>query len=237
MTIAQDVQKLSVSPIIELYQLDLTTIPGLTDVYYWTPQVNKLGAQVVWKGQAYTPWPISLSGLGKTGKGQIPRPTLILGNISRLITAIALVNDDIVGAKFTRRRTLEKYLDAVNFPGGVNPTADSNAEFPMEIYYVDRKSKETREFVEFELASPMDVHGVKLPGRQVVQNYCPFIYKDATSGCDYTPAGSYWDANDLPTTAGNDVCGHRLASCKLRNGSNANGLPFGGFPAAGLLSS
>ncbi len=234
MTLATDVQQLSVSPIIELYELDLTTIPGLATVYHWASQVNDVGGQVTFGGQAYTPMPISLTGLSKTGKGQIPRPTLTIGNITRLITAEALANDDLVGAKFTRRRTLKKYLDAINFVGNTNPTADPSAEFPREIYYIDRKAKETSEYVEFELASPLDVHGVRLPGRQVVQNYCPFIYKDAASGCDYTPAGSYWDANDNVTTVGNDVCGHRLTSCKLRNASNPNGLPFGGFPAAGL---
>ena len=237
MTIAQDVQKLSISPIIELYELDLTTIPGASTIYFWSPNVNKNGAAVRFGGQDYTPWPVSLTGLSKTGKGQIPRPTLVVGNLTRELTAKALLYDDIVGAKFTRRRTLEKYLDAFNFPGNVNPTADPTAEFVREIYYIDRKAHESQEYMEFELASPMDVHGVMLPGRQVVQNYCPFIYKDATSGCTYTPAGSYWKADDTPTAvAGEDVCGHRLASCKLRNGSNAIGLPFGGFPGAGLFS-
>jgi hypothetical protein len=35
----------------------------------------------------------------------------------------------------------------------INPTEDFSAEFPREIYYIDRKSAENREIVEFELAS------------------------------------------------------------------------------------
>jgi phage-related protein len=35
----------------------------------------------------------------------------------------------------------------------LNPTEDTSAEFPREIYYIDRKSAENREIVEFELAS------------------------------------------------------------------------------------
>jgi lambda family phage minor tail protein L len=235
MSINADVQKLELTAIVEFYILDLTPIPGASDIYYWTPNLNALGAAVRWKGQDYTPWPVELTGLSKTGKGQIPRPTLTIGNITRLLTSLVLLRDDIVGARFTRRRTLYKYLDAVNFAGGVNPTADPTAEFPVEIYYVDRKASETPEGVQFELASPMDVHGVYLPNRQIVQNYCPFIYKNANSGCNFVSSGTYWKADDTTTlSAGEDVCGHRLNSCKIRHANTTVGLPFGGFPGVGL---
>ena len=46
--------------------------------------------------------------------------------------------------------------------------ADNTAEFPQEIYSIDRKATETREIVEFELAAPTDLAGVRIPGRQVL---------------------------------------------------------------------
>jgi len=52
--------------------------------------------------------------------------------------------------------------------------------------------------------------------------------------CGYTgPAVA--DANDVPTTdPSRDQCGGRVGSCKLRFGADKP-LPYGGFPAAGLV--
>ena len=63
----------------------------------------------------------------------------------------------------TRIRTLARYLDAVNFPGSTNPlgTPDPTAEFPQEIYKIDRKSAENREVVTFELAAVFDLAGIQ----------------------------------------------------------------------------
>jgi lambda family phage minor tail protein L len=98
-----------------------------------------------------------------------------------LISAILLtVNEtttgnDLTGATVTRIRTLAKFLDAVNFADGTNATADNTAEFPQEIYVVDRKATETREVVEFELAAPTDLAGVRIPGRQATRSIFPAI--------------------------------------------------------------
>jgi lambda family phage minor tail protein L len=113
-----------------------------------------------------------------------------------------------------------------------NPTADPTAEFPRDVYYVDRKSGETSELVEFELAASLDLAGVALPRRQIIQNYCPWLYRGAE--CGYTGT-NYFDTNDSPVgSLSLDVCGKRLSSCRARFGQTAE-LPYGGFPGAGLL--
>jgi lambda family phage minor tail protein L len=166
------------------------------------------------------------------GAAEVPRPRLRVANVTGTITALVLTYQDLVGAKITRKRTLAKYLDAVNFEGGVNPTADPSAEFADDVYYVYRKSRETRDVVEFELAASFDLEGVTLPRRQIVQNVCPWRYRG--SACGYTGT-AYLDANDQVVGSSSlDVCGKRLSSCKARFGQNAE-LPFGGFPAAGLI--
>jgi lambda family phage minor tail protein L len=137
-----------------------------------------------------------------------------------------------VGAKITRKRTLVKYLDGVNFASGSNQSADPSAEFADDVYYIDRKSRETRDVVEFELAASFDLEGVALPRRQIVQNVCPWGYRSAE--CGYTGT-AYFNANDVSVSLkSQDACGKRLSSCQRRFGSNAE-LPFGGFPAAGLI--
>jgi lambda family phage minor tail protein L len=191
-----------------------------------------LQQRVVWQGNAFEAFPIEVEGFELNGNGQVPRPRLRVANVTGTITALVLTYQDLVGAKITRKRTLAKYLDAVNFEGSVNPTADPSAEFADDVYYVDRKSRETRDVVEFELAASFDLEGVSLPRRQIVQNVCPWRYRG--SECGYTGT-VYFDANDqLVGSSSLDVCGKRLSSCKARFGQNAE-LPFGGFPAAGLI--
>ena len=91
---------------------------------------------------------------------------------------------------------------------------DPSAEFPREIFYVDRKVVETRDVVEFELAAAFDLAGVRAPKRQCISNICQWVYRSAE--CGYT-APLYFDEDDaLETTAAADVCGKRLSSCQVR---------------------
>ena len=116
-------------------------------------------------------------------KGQLPRPKLTVSNALGTITAILLnvnkvtAGNDLAGATVTRIRTLARYIDAVNFPGNSNPlgTPDPTAEFPKEIYKIDRKSAENRDVVEFELAAAIDLVGVRAPQRQCTRKDFPSI--------------------------------------------------------------
>jgi phage-related protein len=387
-TIASEVQKLAPSSIIELFEIDASVVGG--DIYRFHSGKNQLIGDLVWQGNTYNAFPIEASGFEWNGKGQMPRPKVLVSNVLGTITALVLAYQDLIGCKFTRIRTLQKYLDAVNFgppknrllstdsldgawfrgtaltgvtdgvldpfggtkatqfnglsgtsalttgavvfvgsvpitvgkrytisvwlnpltngtfrirygatadiqtaafpvtagsgwqrvsatflagdaggsaavclfgaSGGAinvqlsraqfeegseatdymsvattvskNPDADPTAEFPRDVYYIDRKSGEDKDLVEFELASSLDLAGVALPRRQVVQNYCPWKYRG--SECGYTGT-NYFNTNDAPVaTLALDVCGKRLSSCRARFGQYGE-LPYGGFPAAGLM--
>lgn len=146
----------------------------------------------------------------------------------------ATVNHYAWGAQLEAGSVLSPY-QPVGAAWNANPTADPGAELPLDVYFIDRKSAENKVMVEFELAAAFDLMGVQLPRRLIVQNYCPWAYRvnDDSSGCSYTGT-AYYDINDQPVgSAGQDVCGKRLTSCKLRHGEN-NPLPFGGMPTAGL---
>lgn len=229
-SITSEIQKLDPSAIVELFELDTTTFGG--DKYYFHAGTNEVTQNIVWQGQTYAAYPIEVGGFDFVTGEQIPRPRMRVANVTGVITALVLAYDDLIGAKVTRKRTMVKYLDAVNFDGGTNPTADSTAEFPDDIYFIDQKVNENMNFVEFELAASFDVQGVKLPKRHIVQNVCQWVYRGAE--CGYTGT-DYFDKNDnVVATSGQDVCGKRLSSCKARFGENGE-LPFGGFPAAGLI--
>ena len=232
--VGEELNKLAPSAVIELFELDGTASSiGVDQVYRFHAGVNEqISGNIVWNGNTYQRYPIEATGFTYQGGGQLPRPTISISNVLSLATTLVLEYNDLVGATVTRIRTLKKYIDAVNFTSETNATADPFAEFPREIYIVDRKVSENRAVVSFELAATFDVAGVKLPRRQIIQNICPWTYKG--EGCGYTGT-NYFDIDDNAVDdVANDVCGHRLSSCKLRFGENAE-IPYGGFPSAGLI--
>lgn len=179
-----DLQPINPSAIIELFTLQLnSTLHGASTVYRFHAGSNmNANGRIIWAGNDYLRFPIQISGFAFQN-GQLPRPKLVVSNATGLISAILLtVNEttsgnDLTGATVTRIRTLAKFLDAGNFSGGSNPygTPDPTAEFPKEIYSIDRKATETREIVEFELASVLDLVGITCPKRQCTRADFPSI--------------------------------------------------------------
>ncbi len=182
--IITDLQKINPSAIIELFSLTLdSTLHGASTVYRFHNGSSLVSnGDIVWAGNSYVKMPIQAEGFAFQ-KGQLPRPTLTISNALGTITAILLTinqtttGNDLTGATVTRIRTLARYLDAVNFPGNTNPlgTPDPTAEFPQEIYKIDRKSAENREVVSFELAAVFDLAGIRAPKRQCTRTEFPSI--------------------------------------------------------------
>ena len=104
-----------------------------------------------------------------------------LGTITAILLTVNQVTttgNDLTGATVTRIRTLARYLDAMQiFLAGTNPlgTPDPTAEFPQEIYKIDRKATENREVVQFELAAVFDLAGIRAPKRQCTRTEFPSI--------------------------------------------------------------
>jgi lambda family phage minor tail protein L len=235
-TLFGDVQLLEPGALIELFEFDATGIGGGFLRFHGYGR-DVASVNITWNGVVYSPWPIEAQGFARTSDQQ-PVPTIAVGNLDGSITSLCLSFDDLVGAKLTRLRTLGQYLDAVNFTGGVNPTADPTQAMPSEIWYIERKSVETAQSVVFELSSPLNFQGRQLPGRQVIANLCLWLTIGGYRGpyCSYA-GGAVALADDTPTAIlANDKCGGRISSCKLRFGAN-NQLPFGGCPGAGLVRS
>jgi len=213
------------SALIELFELELiAAIHGTNAVYRFHAGINAKGAgDVVWAGNSYLAFPVDADGFSYSGNGQLPRPTLRVANVAGAITTLLLtLPAGLEGAKVTRIRTHARYLDAMNFPDNVNPygTPDPSAEYPREVYFIDRRRSESREVVEFELAAAFDLAGVRAPKRQVIASICTWVYRSAE--CGYS--------GGLPS------CTKSLADCRAHFGANSE-LPFGGFPGAGAYSS
>lgn len=194
--------------IIELFELHLRQdLHGSDEIVYFHAGANEKATtgEVIWQGNTYQALPIEADGFEYNGTGQLPRPTLRVANLLGTVSALLLgVNsftpgNDLTGAKVIRIRTLSRFLDPANFENDVNPYGTpANEEMPREIYYIDRKSVENRDIVEFELAAVFDLAGVRAPKRQVIANICQWKYRSAE--CGYTGT-NYFDENDFPLGA------------------------------------
>jgi len=180
MSLEIDVQQGWHDAIVELFDIDLSPITGnASDLYYFTNQLAPNDEKIQWQGNTYDPLPIISSGYEKSTTGQIAQPTLTVANVLGTFTELISQYDDLVGTKVTRRRTLGKYLD-----GQIE--ADPLQEFPIDVYYIERKAEENALTITWELASILDLEGLKLPRRIIIQNLC--LWKYRSSECGYTGA-------------------------------------------------
>jgi len=216
--IASDVQNLAVGNIVSLYELDLTTIGG-TDVLYFTEVIDEDYTPISFNAREYTPIHMKTEGWQVTGNDTLPRPKIYVSNV--LLTFASYINsfESLVGAEFTRRRTLEKYLDG-------KPEANPAAEFDPDVFKIRTMPQKTKAIAEFELSAYMDYEGIKIPKRQILSDFCSQTYRkwdDDAGAFDYTYAtcpytGDYcFDRlGEYTATDSEDVCGKELADCEMR---------------------
>ena len=193
----------------------------------------------------YYPAPIKTDGFEVSVKGSPPTPKLsITFNFDGLpqdtadrikyLKAAVRDLDSLAGAKVTRIRTFAKYIDGYNFydnygtsnqklksnilvpPEDFDP--DPNAQFPQDVYYIDRKSAENKNTVEFELASPFDLQDLKLPGRIVTENACIWTYRG--EGCCY-------EYNTIKKTKIGEIHHNDNSNCKATPTGNAPPIATG----------
>ena len=208
--------------LVEMWEVDFRAFGG--EVFRFCNQVNEMNQAVVWKGQEYTPYPISAEGFEMTSQGAGNRPTLTVSNLLGFVTGAA------VGV--VRRLTYARFLDAANFKAG-NPTADPNQEI-IGKYVIEQMTSLTAERAVFELAAPSESDGAIIPSRMMLANTCIWQYRG--EGCGYT-GRPVADRYDIPTDdPKKDVCSGTLTGCRARFGATAV-LPFGGFPSADKVMS
>lgn len=143
---------------VELYVIDLTRIGGV--VYRLTP-----GPNVQYGYQPYSTYPIKMSNI--TRSDTPTRPTLEIDNLNKLLLSEVISLGDLVGAKVTRIRTFEKYLDT-----GSNP--DQSAAL-FEHYYINQKTNHTPTAITFELVDALELTDGQLPNIQATNKIFPAL--------------------------------------------------------------
>lgn len=193
----------------------------------------------VWfRGVKYTPLPVEVTQMQWTGQGPLPRPRLKVSNVGGLATALVVQYGDIVGAKCTRMQTFRSFLDG-------EPNADASMFFEPDVFLVDRKSHHSKEYIEFELATALDQHGILLPKRVVIRDACDHSYRQWSTAagighfvfgtCPWNGTPYFTEAGIQTTDPTKDVCGKHMSDCLLRFGQNGR-LPFHGFPGVSEIS-
>lgn len=205
--------------------IDVRLVSGLADgvanIYFPAEDGNSLNE--------YVAIPFSMSGVEHTSDGASNRPTLNIANIvslgrsfgnnsdgtadeetwqSVLLSKNIAKPEDILGSRITHRKTLLKNTyrqsDVSSFSAPTLPV-----EFPKVSYNMERISAENAVSIVYELASPFDLEGVKLPRRILVGKYCSWAYQgiatygDERSGCTYANDSTqlnFFDINDTTIT-------------------------------------
>lgn len=224
------VQSFEPGAMVDMFILDTSMLidsegtPG--SVFYFVPGLNGDKTLIHFQGREYIPFPFAITGFEYSGVGKAPHPKIQVSNVTGLLYGLNLQYSDLVGAKVTRKRTFAQYLDGAE-------NADPYAEFPLELYYIERKVQENRFYVEYELSGAYDFEGFMLPNSQVMSDYCGWSYRGVE--CGYT-GGAVADIADNPTSVlALDQCGKRLTSCYLRYPGITSVLPYGGFPSVGKI--
>ena len=211
------------SELVELFEIEM---PDGTEIYVHpgldsdltTVQLKSITAPTSgnYSVNTYLAIPMMIDGLDIQSSGASNRPALTIANVGTIFSSQVgdFKNDDLIGKRIRRRRTLRKYL-----VGEADDTGATVAsiEFPRQDYIIDRISSETNVSITFEVATPFDLEGIKLPRRVVVGKYCSWKYQGHDNGigggCTWKLTGgvnykgsdnntythnAYFDVNDSP---------------------------------------
>lgn len=125
MSLSTEILKLQADTVVELFEIDFVPFGG--SVVRFHNGTNAKGENLIWKGNVYLPRAMEARGFNRDAQGRVPRPKLSISNVGGIMTEfINQLGGDIAGCKFTRRRTLAKFLDEANFPPKVNRVPLSN---------------------------------------------------------------------------------------------------------------
>ncbi len=197
-----ELNKINPSSVIELFELELevgkhiaTGNPqNLPTIYRFHAgaNLNNFG-EVVFESNSYQRIAVKMEGFERKNSGVLPRPTITfsnLGGINRdpstnnVITMsdfLATVNNvtphnDLIDAKVTRKMPLASALDNANFASGSNPFGTPSTDrLRDEIFVIDRKSAENRQFIQFELTAAHDLENRLVPQRVVTRDLFPAV--------------------------------------------------------------
>lgn len=203
--INKQLSALSPDALIELFEIDFSNMQtnfeqlkdmyginvGAETIYRFCAMINGTNP-IIWQGKSYQPMPINAEGFENKNDGRFARPKLTIANPDGIFSRIIYNNNDFVGCKVTRKRTYVRFLDDDNFRNknlnseGKNPfgKSDTDAYLPDDVYYINRKTAEDKNVLQFELTSPLELENAFIPAGVVYSDMCSWHYR-CEIGCGY----------------------------------------------------
>jgi len=190
--VASEAMSLEPSQILEFYLIYYDWPEDQYSVLALTPYQKSISDRIIWQGQEYISYPMEVEGFETKGDNSLPRPRLKVSNVQYAISKYLKVHNNLIGAKVIRKRTFARFLDDINFEGGKNPYFDISTQaseasgtmfLPDQTFYINRRTTETKDLVEFELSTVFELDNVYIPNRNVYSRYCTWIYRG--HGCRY----------------------------------------------------
>ena len=211
--LSSEVHELSPDTLITLYEIDISDIKVNmdlrqnllleADIFCFHNMEITQGKKIIYDGKTFFAMPVVAEGFEMVSSGELPRPKLSIPSLQAIreketefstdypwnnLKRAVLELDNLVGAKVTRIRTFAKYLDSTNEIPGTATDPDPKAQFPRDTFYIDAKTLEDKNGLQFELTTFTDMENFKLPGRHVLASRCPWAYRG--QGCSYEFKGN-----------------------------------------------
>lgn len=201
MSLSSDFQKLSVTGLVTLYELDATKLGagimrwhGHVSFEDWqylfkfanksefadsTYRVTNTGTEdivkrdLIWQGNIYNPIPIQSDGLEMRGDGRASTPSLaIANNIDGIQGAISAMCLQFDDFSGSR---ITVYNTLAKYLDSTNFTdgnpTANSSEFRKQTWFVEAKTSENASAVTFELSNPVDMEGARIPSREIT-SFC-----------------------------------------------------------------
>lgn len=233
MSLNSQLQKLLVEGVLYFFELEINDnvepirfhCNGTTDTIVDGKVLNN--PEMTFQGNVYTFVGVDQEGIQLSSGSRTNDIKLTISNIVNgirgYVTVLCERHRDLVDAKVTiYMTTLEQMNNTVN-------------GYTRQVWYIEQKTNETAELVEFSLNSPVDFGGQTLPTR-IVFARCTWAMRGEYRGeeCGYTGT-KYFNEKGIPVAnITEDVCGGCVSDCRLRFGRYST-LPFGGQPTAGYM--
>jgi len=170
---------------IFLYELHYSTSE---DPLYWT----SYDEDVTFNSTVYTKFPITHDTINENSDGEIQEVTVRVANADRAVQYY-VENYSLMWKKFVIK---EIFIGTSEY---------------LTYNFLIKSCKCTKSIATFILSSGIDILGLVIPNRKMIQNYCPWTFKD--SNCLYSGSDT--------------VCEKTFNDCKKKDNLNN----YGGFPA------
>lgn len=191
---------LNPSSLIELFEINIgdeadrrgISVASNQRIFRFHNNIKLINTSIFFGNNEFIAAPIQAQGFEVSSAGTLATPTLSITVNEQAIPLLSLLKQeivifgDLVGCQVTRRRTFAKYIDATNFLDGIFPQgweANPFVEFPKDLYFINRKTRENKLIIEYELNSVLDLENIQLPRRQMISQRCNFCYRG--DGCLY----------------------------------------------------